>query len=562
MARMLASISFLVVAIHQAPAVPPRDSAAAKPASAAISGLISEQGSGRPLSGALVTLWTASSQERSREVVADARGRYEITGIEPGEYTLFAGPGEYRATYLRQSFGQSGPMDVSMGMPRPNVELEPGDVRSDLNMTLTRALAIEGRVFDHRDQPMAEAEALVLHADGTPVPAMRAHSDDRGVFRLWGLLPGRYRVCATPRSRFFELATDTSRFVRTCHLASTSESNAVDVVLEAEDATGIDIRVQRLGTYAVSGSVVDASGLLADGAFVGASRDDREVSANDRAQNGRFVLKGLMPGRYLLHAAIGGPASPSDLHPPARERELGYATLVVDGSDVPGVEVQLSKGRRVPGRVVFEGSRAPRSSGLRMVVQARVADPAWSAATERPPFSSVNDRLEFELNGLFQLPLVVGIHGLPEGWALKEIRSDGRDITDLPMNFGDAPPRTRLDIVLTNRVAIGTVRVTDERGAPLTAYQVAILPADPNRWKGSAWNVPGSPSRDGAVKLGPLLPGDYLVAALSGEDYRVLLHNPARIESLAAVARRVTLVEGGNAAVELHLTKLPAAGER
>ena len=418
--------------------------------------------------GALVTLWTAGSQERSREVVADAQGRYEITGIEPGEYTLFAGPGEYRATHLRQAFGQPGPMDVSSGMPRSTIELKPGEVRSDVNIALTRALAIEGRVFDHRDQPMAEVEVNVVRSDGTPAPAMPAQSDDRGVFRLWGLPPGRYRVCATPRSQFPEPRPDDSRFVRTCHLASTSESAAADLLLDANDATDIDIRVQRSGTYSVFGSVIDAAGVPVDGAFVGAVRDDREASTHDTTQNGRFVLKGLTSGRYLLHAGVGGPASPSDLHPPARDRELGYATFVVDGSDLSSVDVQLSKGRTIAGRVIFEGGRAPRANGLRMVVQTRIADKTLSAVSTRPPFSPVNDNLEFELKELFQLPLAVGLYGLPENWVVKGISFDGRDITDLSTNFGSAPPRARLNIVVTNHVAAASVRVIDEHGSPLT----------------------------------------------------------------------------------------------
>jgi hypothetical protein len=135
----------LVIGVDQTPPAPPPRDLATQPVSAAISGLISEQGSGHPLPRALVTLWTTKTQERSREVVADAQGKYEITGIEPGEYTLFAGPGEMRATHLRQAFGQPGPMDVSMGMPRPNIELKAGEVRPDVNIVLARALAIDGR---------------------------------------------------------------------------------------------------------------------------------------------------------------------------------------------------------------------------------------------------------------------------------------------------------------------------------------------------------------------------------------------------------------------------------
>ena len=52
-------------------------------------------------------------------------------------------------------------------------------------------------------------------------------------------------------------------------------------------------------------------------------------------------------------------------------------------------------------------------------VQTRIADDALSVVSGRPPFSPVNDNLEFELKELFQLPLVVGVSGLPEGWVAK-----------------------------------------------------------------------------------------------------------------------------------------------
>jgi hypothetical protein len=42
----------------------------------------------------------------------------------------------------------------------------------------------------------------------------------------------------------------------------------------------------------------------------------------------------------------------------------------------------------------------------------------------------------------------------------------------------------------------------------------------------------------------------------------MLLSSPARLESLAAVARRVRFVEGENPTLELHVTKLPGAGQR
>jgi protocatechuate 3,4-dioxygenase beta subunit len=299
-----------------------RDIPAPGRARCAISGRITEQGSGRPLPRAIIRLATSNHR---LEAIADADGRYEFTNLEPGEYALWATPGDLLATDLPQAYAEMRPLKWYQ-QPQPNVVLMPGEVTTNLNIALARALAIEGRVLDPWDEPMANVDVRVSYADGTSVDTRGAvWSDDRGGFRLYGLAPGRYRVCAEPRGRTPE---DRWRFVRTCHLASTSESNAADVMLDAEDASGVDIRIQRSTTYSVSGSVLDAAGAPADGAVIGAERDDHSVGANATSRGGQFVLTGLTPGRYGLWASIGGPENAGDKRPPAREREFGYTTIV------------------------------------------------------------------------------------------------------------------------------------------------------------------------------------------------------------------------------------------
>jgi hypothetical protein len=554
---MLAPLLFLIVTTSQArPAAPSRDSPSSKAGSASISGRVSEESSGPPLSRALVTLNVAGSSQ-PMEAITDDQGRYEFTGLAPGDYAIWAGPGELRATHLRQAFGQTRPMDRAALPPAPSITLMPGEIRSNVNFALARALAIEGRVSDSFGEPMADVEVAVLRADGVPYPSHPIRSDDRGEFRLFGLAPGRYRVCATPHNPFPEATvTATSRFVRTCHLASTVEASAADVVLDAEDATGIDIRIQRSGTFSVSGTVVDAAGVLADGADVSANREDHLTSAHTQTHSGRFTLTGLTAGRYRVNASIGGPANPDDRRPPAREQERGEAYIDIDSSDVSDVVVALSKGRSVTGRVSFEGGPPRTPSQMRMMVQMGVPLDPWRFFDE-PLSSAVNDNLTFELAGLYRRPLIVMLYGLPDGWVQKSVRVGGRDITGLPTDFGSVSPQDQLEIVATNHAATPTAHVTDDQGQPVTSYQVLLIPPDPARWRSGSVTNMGTPSRDGVMKLGAKLPGEYLAAALSPDDYFLLMRDPARIESLAAVAQRVTLAEGDQT-LELRLIRLPA----
>ena len=323
---------------------------------------------------------------------------------------------------------------------------------------------------------------------------------------------------------------------------------------------GLISEYQRVGSYSISGTVLGPSGSPVNGAGVNAySLDESGRSTYSPSRDGAFTLRGLTPGRYIIKAWLGDPHQ-ADLGSRGRELEVGYASADVELMDITGIDVTLSKPARAVGRVVFAGSPAPRASLLRMVVQTRAADDRWWSSFEgRPAVSPVSDSLTFELTGLYRRPLLVGIHGLPDGWALQSVRDQERDITHVPTDFGSRASTAGLEIVLTNRVAQPSIRVTDQQGAPVTAYQVVAVPADPARWKLALAVVPGAPTRDGILKAGAMLPGDYLFAALPPDELLMLMRDPARIDALAGAGTRVALQERDERTIELRLVTLTPA---
>jgi hypothetical protein len=526
---------------------------------AVVSGRVSDQASGRPLPRMVATLVTGD-RTTVVEAVTDADGHYQLSDLAPGKYGLIVSNDEHRSTYLPQWFGDTS-VDAFGGVPQPNIELAAGEVRSGLDVALTRAVAIEGRVLDPWDAPMADVEVAVTRADRRSAFVATAFSDDLGTYRVYGLPPGRYRVCATVKNRFhMPDSSDGSTFVRTCHPASLTDAGAADVSLASNDASGIDIRLQRIGSRSISGVVLDAAGTAVDGASVSA------VSANEArdgtlavTRGGTFVLKDLLPGRYLLRAAIGE-TRPDDPNPPARDREIGYARVDLTASETADVTMSLSKGATLRGIVTFEGSPAPRAGSRRMLVQARAGDPDMNTVLLQPS-APVRDDLTFELNQVNRLPLVLAIEGIPDGWALRSVRYDGRDITHVPTDFGERPSPGRLELLLTNHVARPSVRVTDDRGVPFANYYIVGLPADRARWALGPLLMPGEPTVGVVRKLGALLPGDYVLAALSTDDWILLVRNwnVKRLDDLAGVATPVTLAAGDERTIELKLAKLPDA---
>jgi hypothetical protein len=237
---------------------------------------------------------------------------------------------------------------------------------------------------------------------------------------------------------------------------------------------------------------------------------------------------------------------------------MAFMQIEVNG-DMSGLTLAMSKGRSLNGRVIFNGKSAPPPKQLRLLVQ---TGPGWEmspAIVSRPPHAPVDDDLRFTLSGIFRIPLAVGIQGLPDGWALEAVRYNGRDITDILTDFG-ADGSGSLEIVLTDRVATLPVRVVDEQtGQPVSAYRLVVIPSDPARWKAASWSAPLLRQDTGTVTVRPLVPGNYLIAALSPSDILAFLDGQhVRVNRLAETATPITVTEGNNPIVELRLVTLPA----
>jgi hypothetical protein len=489
------------------------------------------------------------------EIATDDDGRYEFTGIEPGEYALTAGPDRNRSTYLHQRYGTDTPGLADVEPPRPNLTIAAGEKRSGLDIALWRALAIEGRVVDPWENGMANVAVLVKRVGARVTPAAGASTDDRGMYRAYGLSPGRYRVCAAIEEPS-DAPSENARLGPTCYPQS-EETAAGEIVLTSEDATGIDIRAQQFRSHSISGFVVAASGSPADGASIGAyPLDDGGPSASGTARGGEFVLKGLASGRYMVRAALTE-RNPGD-GPPLRDLEAGYASVDLSAGDAVALTVSLSKPVDVSGRVRFDGARPPSGRRLGMVVQTGPVAERLSFLNGRPPFSAVGDDLSFQLKRLYRLPMIVRITGLPDGWVLKSVLYDGRDVTYVPTEFGSGPSPGRLELIVTNRVARPLARVFDEEGRMITSCHVVAVPADPARWRLALGFVTVSPEPGGLMKLGPMLPGEYIVAAIPRDEAHILFADRSRVDTLAAIGSRVTLAEGDSRTLDLRLASLPA----
>jgi Carboxypeptidase regulatory-like domain len=545
----------VLLALLQAGAtqVPPRDPAAVqKPGTASIRGRITDLETGRPIARAVVTL-SSSQPPLSMETASDPDGRYAFAELAAGEYVIRAGPATLHATHVPAYLGL--PAAAGLGGRPPRFPLKPGEVRDGADIALVRALAIEGRVVDRSGEPMSgvEVRAVNIRTDrGTP----SCSTDDLGGFRLFGLPPGTYRVCAVANGPDPQPYDEGEREVRTCAPSATSDSQADTIVLRRE-VSGVEIRVQRQRTFSVSGSVVDSAGAAVSG-YVGViNLDERGRGAWTEAVDGQFVAKGLLPGQYVVQTTIRGPANPGDTSPHP-DAEMGSATIQIDSGDVSGVTVTTAHAANLGGHVVLEGRAPPSPAALHMAVSVRYNDRSRFAYSSRQPVGPVTPDLRFVLNGLFGRN-TLGVQNLPDGWIVKSVRYRGVDVTDLPTAFAPGTDTRAIEIVLTDRGADVAARVVDAAGRPQTDAAVVLFPVDPARWTGTVTAPDMQVVKDDVIQTGLHRAGDYYVVAIGSDDAaRLWTMRERGFEVLSKVASKITLAESEHRTLKLKLADLEA----
>lgn len=164
-------------------------------ATAAISGRVTDGSTGQAIAGALVTLSTSARSMSSSVVLrvsTDPSGRFVFTRLPPG-------PGYYlhvvQFGYFDGGYGRDLP---ATGDGRP-IALDAGQWFNDAVIQLWRPASIAGRVLDEASEPVVGAfvrvlpQVMVAGVTRTAAGPI-VKTDDRGMYRIGSLAPGKYVV--------------------------------------------------------------------------------------------------------------------------------------------------------------------------------------------------------------------------------------------------------------------------------------------------------------------------------------------------------------------------------
>jgi hypothetical protein len=149
---------------------------------------------------------------------------------------------------------------------------------------------------------------------------------------------------------------------------------------------------------------------------------------------------------------------------------------------------------------------------------------------------------------------IIEVINVPRGWYVKSITYKGKDIFDVPTEFAASKDPSLLEVLVSNRGALITGRVLDERGDPVHGARVVVIPADPAKW-GRFNETSAASSATGAYRIGPQRRGEYLVFAVESAASMPYPGDRARVARFAEGAERITLVDDEERTLDLRVVR-------
>lgn len=288
-------------------------------------------------------------------------GTYQLVNVPPGSFDV----------------SPSAPAYISSGGGRGRtVVVGEGEVIENINFSLVKGGVVTGKVIDADGRPVIAQQVGLFRADAwdqrekqlqqqqqrsssapRPNPIFQSGSavtDDRGIYRMFGLQPGKYKVGVGRGEETFNTSIGSGQraFRQVFHPDVTDQAKATIIeVSEGSEATGIDVILGRpVQTFTASGQVVDGeSGAPVPGLrfAVQRLRADRPEFVNFFAvsnNEGKFVSEGLFAGKYSFTLMAEQNA----------ELRAEAITFDVIDQDVTGLTIKIIKGTSISGVVVLE----------------------------------------------------------------------------------------------------------------------------------------------------------------------------------------------------------------
>ncbi|MEW6208142.1 MAG: carboxypeptidase-like regulatory domain-containing protein [Acidobacteriota bacterium] len=414
---------FLLLLVSGASA---QDQARSKEPTGSITGRVTVDG--RAAAGVSVALMPSEFSSQMQPVAkttTDEEGRFLLTGIRGGRYLL-------------QTFAPAyALLPNEMGRPGKTVIIGDDEAVDGVELSLFRGGVITGKVTDADGRPLPEEGISLYQLDERNQRRgiylsnyFMLRTDDRGVYRIFGLPAGRYIVSAGQNTSgpTVRVGFGGNIYPQTFHPNATDPAQAeVIEVAPGKEATEIDIKLGRsFKSFAVTGRVIDADTgkpmVNVQCGYSPIAPDGRSMMSWGMGYptdaRGNFRMEGMLPGRYAAFAAVGA------------DQYSEPAPFEVKESDVAGLEIKVRRGGSISGTVVIEGTADPEVMAKLSQFQIYLNPLSQELRAPTRSAGKINPDGSFQINGL--PPGAVSISGgsypQPNLFSLLRVERDGVEV--------------------------------------------------------------------------------------------------------------------------------------
>ncbi len=481
---------------------------------ASISGRVTVDG--KPAPNGLVTVVEVDPkiegariiQSNGREAV-DRLG-YKATTNGDGSYLLTGLPaGQFRISALSLAYVPDDKAQDEAGTKQ--ITLDDGEAREDVDFALIRGGVVTGRVTDDENRPQIgrTVRLTLLLDDGQKREVSRRRgqsfeTDDRGVFRIYGLRAGRY--IANAEAENYRL--DGKKFELTYHPNTANEEQArVFEVKTGSEIAGIDIRLVNLPkTYEILGRVTEAENgkpVPQIRVYCRAVTKPEDIYGNGVSDGltdlqGNFHMAGLKPGKYRVVLN-----SRNSDHPFYGEGKY----FEINSENASGIDFIVNRGGTVSGVVAFEGGK-DRSIEAKLyqtqVWMIVTRDLGKGPKTEATNFSQLSPDGSFHFIGLPPGKLRLGFLNSNGPFFVLRVERDGIVQTD-DINVGPGENISGVKLITAHGDGVirGEVKVTG--GTLPENCDLSVMA----RLIGQSFGQPVRADGKGRFLIEGLLPGEY-----------------------------------------------------
>ncbi len=452
----------------------------------------------------------------------DSDGWFKFASVPPGSYRLVA----YAPAHIIE--GEANPLT-----PGKVINIGEGETIENINFSITRGGIVTGRVTDPDNRPViAESvRAYKLDANGkrasSGIPDFGMwQTDDRGVYRIYGLEPGKYIVAAGASSEDTLLrmggGSGGTYYRRTFYPEAVEEAEAKVVEIRSgTESEGIDIKLapaSKSKTFTVTGRVIEAdTNKPVAGVMIGygvTKQGSASFGYGNSATNsaGEFRLEGLTPNTYNAFI-IGLDAS---------ENYGEQANFEITNGDVSGLEIKMHTGGSISGVAVLEGSADPKLREKLAMVQLFARSVGGDQQMVISNITGGTARIAangtFKLGGIRpgKIQLMANTMMAEKGFSLLRVEHNGAEVKELQVSAGERLTGVRLVFAYGTASIAGRVEV---RGGTLPAGIRLMVRARREGGGGDSFSF-------GAGNAEVDARGQFLLEGLSAGTYRVTLFAP------------------------------------